>query len=260
MQQLSDDKQKVLDSFNQYAKEQAGFQFPAATIDIEETPEGKRLEVNMEVSYKGITYHFDAINKDPRHHHLDLIYDHLDSQPLVRQKYADGKTRTREQSRVPNLSERFDTFDQSGKPKMPNPFSGFVVSEAEGNNFLGMCVLGVGSEPHTSEMAFLNRVESWSYQPPAEIVEKFELKPASKPYQGVATTEVCTLLQYAQELKRKGFLVNGNVLEEVVMTARIDNPGSWKAAAKAGMEVKDIDTNSSYGPELRYQLGKKIRL
>ena len=141
---------------------------------------------------------------------------------------------------------------------MPNPFSGFVVSDAEDSHFLGMCVLGGGSEPFTSEMAFLNRVESWSC-PSAEIVQHFQLNTAEKPYRGVATTEVCTLLQYADALKQKGYFVNGKALEEVVMTARVDNPGSWKAAAKAGMVIKDMDTNPSYGPELRYQLRKKTR-
>ena len=59
-------------------------------------------------------------------------------------------------------------------------------------------------------------------------------------------------------LKHKQYKVNGHELEVVVMTARVDNPGSWKAGANGGMEVYDIDTNPKYGPELRYQMRKNI--
>lgn len=249
---------KELEIFQKYAEQQANFKFPIANISIE--PDNDRTNVYMDVEYNGTKFQLESMK--PRH--LDSISNCLDSQLIVREKYADGKVRNPNQTdaRVKDLSNRFMNVDSGNDSKLLNLFSGFAVSDVETDTFLGMCVLGSSSlSPNTSEVAFINRPEAWSYIS-EETVKQYEYKRdanVKKKYQGVATTEVCTLLQYARTLQEKNYKINGNDFNgEVVMTARIDNPGSWKAGAKGGFVVYDVDSNPNYGPQLRYQMKTKI--
>ncbi len=135
-----------------------------------------------------------------------------------------------------------------------------MVSDAQTEDFLGITNTGCSTRPKHAEIAFLNKVDAWS-SATAEVVKRYAIPKKCKlnrQYEGIGTVEVSTLLQYHAELKRQGYQVRGENLEGVVATARLDNPGSWKACAKSGMEVTDVDTNSNYGPELRYQLRRAI--
>ncbi len=250
-------KEKAIREYNAYKATQIGFVAPVADISIEKGD--KRTEVTMDVEYNNTNFHFEAIKPE----HAEVVYTYVNSQPLVRGKFAHGRTvdLPATTARVKQLSDRFD-LKESGEPVDPklHLYGGFVVSDAENNTFLGMCNIGGSSVVDHAEMAFLNRVEAWSRLPSSEIVREFELedKPMPKQYRGTGTAETCVLLQYLGKLKQDGYKINGTEVTALDSTARLDNPGSWKSNAKAGMEVYDVDSNPSYGPELRYQLRKTI--
>jgi hypothetical protein len=242
--------------YRQYANAQLDAILPRVSdITIEEAEE-RNTEVHMDASYKDVNYHFESVKeKDAQD-----FYDYLNSQPIVREKYANGNPLTIEatKARTMQFSGRFNPKTTDGLYL----YSGFVVSDNDTGDFLGIANLGgSGKDDGHAEMAFLNRADAWSSATP-EIVEEYVL-PAEKSklkssYNGVGTAEVCSLLQYAALLKEKGYLIQAKELEGVNATARVDNPGSWKACAKAGMDVVDIDCNPSYGPALRYQLKKRL--
>jgi hypothetical protein len=237
-----------------YRGSQRGIELPVARISIEESD--VRTTVHMDVSYKGTDYHFESVKPGD----ATAINTYLNSQPLVREKYANGQTVPPDATarRVAQFDARF----QPGSPDGLYLYSGFVVTDPDTEAFLGLANLGgSGKNDGHAEMAFLNRADAWSSATP-EIVEKYaestKRRPLDKHYAGLGTVEVCTLLQYAAHLKQTGHTVCGKPLEGMNATARLDNPGSWKACAKAGMDVVDVDQNSAYGPDLRYQLCKPI--
>ncbi len=182
------------------------------------------------------------------------VFCYLNSQPIVRAKFANGKTVTWQdtKNRVETFCNRFDPKKNQDDSYL---WSGFIVAVNDNDAFLGYANLGFGGEGQ-AEMAYLNRPDAWSCTTP-EIVQSYEIddsKRLSKSYTGIATVEASSLLQYAEFLKHRGRTIRYKEISGVVATARLDNPGSWKACAKSGMEVKDIDAHPSYGPELRYQL------
>lgn len=246
--------------YQRYAASQIDIELPVAKISIEESDKdsdikvGKeRVKVYMDTSYKDTDYHFESVTEG----HAKDIYSYLNKQSLVRAKYAHGKTVSLEdtETRAKDFSNRF----KSGSTNDLHLYSGFIVSDSETGDFLGLANLGSsGQKDGHAEMAFLNRPDAWSCAP-TNVVEEYEApKKLIKSYKGIATVEVHTLLQYAGQLKKKGYKIGGKELEGVNATARLDNPGSWKACAKSGMEVTGVDSNPSYGPELRYQLRRKI--
>ena len=238
--------------FNQYAESQKDFQSPQAHIHID-TESNDTTKVHMEVQYKGTQYSFESIQEKD----MNDIYQYLNSQPSVRAKYADGSTKTMEAT-----TARVNTFVSRFRNKN-SPlylYSGFVVSDSQTETFLGIATVGRGVEPGTSEMARLNRLECWSRPP--DTVSTYALTDINsikgKTYSGIGTAETCTLLQYAALLKQQGYKIDGYPLKAVVATARVDNEGSWKSNAKAGMTLYTVDTGSHYGSRLRYQLRKNM--
>ena len=92
-------------------------------------------------------------------------------------------------------------------------------------------------------MTYLNRADAWNNVTP-DVVKAYALPKKfklTKYYAGLGTVEACTLLQYSARLKKDGYKIAGKELVGVNATARLDNPGSWKACAKFGMEVVDVD-------------------
>ncbi|CAF1082935.1 unnamed protein product [Rotaria sordida] len=238
--------------FNQYAETQKVFQAPQAEIHIE-TESDETTKVHMEIQYKGTQYSFESIQEKD----INDIYYYLNSQPLVRAKFANGNTTSLEAT-----TARVNTFVNRFRNKN-SPlylYSGFIVSDSQTETFLGVANLGSGVEAGTSEMARLNRVECWSRPPDA--ISTYAVTDANttnkKTYSGIGTAETCTLLQYAARLKQEGYQVNGHPLQAVVATARVDNEGSWKSNAKAGMTLYAVDVVSGYGSSLRYQLRKNM--
>ncbi|CAF1339106.1 unnamed protein product [Rotaria sordida] len=238
--------------FNQYAETQKDFQAPQAHIHIE-TESDETTKVHMEVQYNGTQYYFESIQEKD----TNDIYHYLNSQPLVRAKYANGNITSREATtaRVNTLVGRF-----RNKNSPLYLYSGFVVSDSQTETFLGIACIGGGSEPGTSEMSRLNRVECWSHPP--DVVSTYAVTDVNtinkKIYSGIGTVETCTLLQYAARLKQEGYEVNGHSLHAVVSTARVDNESSWKSNAKAGMTLYAVDVISKHGSNLRYQLRKNM--
>lgn len=241
------------EAYNKYIASQQGIELPEAKITIEKSGEN-RTDVHMDVSYRGTDYHFEAIQEE----HLEDIHAYLNSQPIVRAKYADGKPVAFQAT-----AGRVNTFVSRFKSDCPDGlhlYSGFVVSDAETEEFLGIANSGGSTKEAHAEIAYLNRADAWSAATP-EIIKEYAIPKKDKldkRYSGIGTVEVSTLLQYSAVLKKEGYTVRGKDLEGVVATARVDHPGSWKACAKSGMEVMDIDSNPNYGPELRYQLRKSI--
>lgn len=251
------DQQRAMEDakrkFQEYSALQKDFQLPQTRIEIDDEA-NDATRVHMETEFNGIPYKFESIQEKD----IDDVYNHLNSQPLVREKYADGIVQTREATaqRIRGLTQRF-----RDKKSPSYLYSAFIVSDGETENFLGFVNLGVGMEPGTAEMARLNRVECWS-RPPTDVVAKYEMNGDknifTRLYSGIGTAETCTLLKYGAYLKQKGYLINGLPLRAVVATARVDNEGSWKSNAKAGMKLQNVNSVERYGKVLRYHLQKDV--
>ncbi len=249
---LFSQKAVAVSTYMKYADIQKGFTFPKAQISIEYDNDDRAC-VLMDVAYKDRKYHFRSIEeKDAQD--FDL---YLNSQPMVRGKYSTGKVVVYDatKTRTEQFCERFS------RNSALHLWSAFVVTDSETEVFLGVCNLGGGMTPGASEMAFLNRADTWSHGS-SDVIAKYAIpdikRITDRRYSGLGTAEVCTLLQFASHLKRKGYKIKGEELVKVDATARLDNEGSWKAAAKAGMEVYDVDQRKQYGPALRYQLQKMM--
>ncbi len=216
------------------------------------------VDLHIDVEYQQTRLHFESIKLK----HLEAVYTNLDSQPIVRSKFGDGKVRTLTQTtdKVKDLSGKYRVIDKQCKPKGANPYSALIVTDADIDTFLGMTqFFEQGDPPGTAGIGRLNITDSWSHLP-QEIVKTYagEKNPEYKTYKGLGTAETCTMLQYAKFLKDRKYKICGHDLEAVVATARIDNPGSWRSNAKAGMKCYGITSNPNYGPEPRYQLRKEI--
>lgn len=254
---------RLEEEYNAYAASQKGFQAPVAHISIDETTRNDHVEVYIDVAHEGYQYHLETIKEA----HIPWVSENIDSKPNVRAKYVDGKTRTLAQTtdRNKTLRQRFEKDPKTGKPldEGCNMHGGFLVRDAETDKPLGVVNVGRGDKKKESEMAFLNDEETWSHTKDG-IVKTYtssSVTAAKKMYKGIATVEVSTMLQYVAHLKSKGYKIDGVAVEEMIGTARTDNPGSWKAMAKNGMKLRPtnpIDRNPSYGPEDRYQLRIKI--
>lgn len=241
----SKDQAKV--EFDEYLEKQQGI-YLAPEVDITFTDQADdTVKVHMRVPYRGVMYAFNSVKTND----ADMVYSELNSVEVVREKYAHGKTVSREATlaRINQLSARF-----SKKEEHLHLYSGFTVWDEETSKFIGFCNGGCSEyQPNYSEIAFFNTVNAWSHKPQGYIGETDE-----KQYKGTATVEVRALEQYHRTLKAKGYELNGQKLDGINMTARVDNPGSWKAAAKNGFEVYDVDRNLRYGEHLRYQLKKQL--
>jgi hypothetical protein len=238
--------------FHQYAATQKHFQAPQAHISIETEPDDI-TKVHMEVQHNGIQYYFESVQEKDANN----IYQYLNREPSVRAKYANGNTSSLEATtaRVNTFVDRF-----RNKNSALYLYSGFVVYDSQTETFVGFVNLGSGSESGTAEMAFLNRVQCWSHPP--DLVSTYAITDVDRinknTYSGAGTAEVCTLLQYGARLKQEGYTVNRHPLTAIVATARVDNEGSWKCIAKAGMALDAVDIVDKYGPNLRYQLRKNM--
>jgi hypothetical protein len=247
-------KEQHKELYRQYAMTQVDVILPEVHISIEQSGENN-TNVHMDTSYEGFNYHLESIKKED----AEDFHSYLNSQPLVRAKYASGATVTFEvtEKRTLQFNDRFNHDNTEGLYL----YSGFIVSDTDTNDFLGIANLGgSGKNDGHAEMAFLNRPDSWSSATP-EIIREYAVPEKDKlkhPYKGVGTVEVCSLLQYASLLKQQGYKIQNKELKGVTATARLDNPGSWKSCAKSGMELIDIDINPEYGQNLRYQLKKTI--
>jgi hypothetical protein len=243
MNRIEDAKAK----YHQYFETQKDFQAPQAQIDID-VDSNDVAHVHMAIEYNGTQCSLRSIQEKD----IDDMYQHLSSQALVRAKYADGKTTSLEATtaRVKTFTSRF-----RNKNSPTYLYSGFVVTDSQTDTFLGVVNLGVGIEAGTTEMAIMNRVECWSHPPG---VGSSDNGIGTKVYTGIGTAETCALVQYAAQLKQRGYYINGHPLKAVVAFARVDNEGSWKSSAKAGLTLNCVEVLSHFGSDLRYRLRKEM--
>ena len=238
--------------FNQYVGTVKNFQPPVAHIQIDDDSNGN-THVHIDVEHKGTQLAFESIQEKD----ADDIHRYLNSQPIVRRLYGTGVPLSLEATndRVKTLVERFHN-----KESPMYLFSGFIVSDAQTDEFIGMATIGAGSENGTCELGFLNRVEFWSHIPDvsSDDTQKNDEKNRSKTYSGIGTMEICTLLQYGAYLKERGFQVNGHEVKAIDAFAIIQNEGSWKSCAKAGMALHDVTVVPHYNQKLRYHLRKEF--
>ena len=231
----------------QYFEAHRDFQAPQAHIDIDIDSNGA-ARVQMAIEYNGTQCSLRSIEEKD----IPDVYQYLNSQPLVRAKYADGNTASLEATtaRVNTFISRF-----RNKNSPSYLYSGFVVSDSQTGTFLGVVNLGLGAGMGTAEMAILNRTECWS-RPPGAGSDDSSI--GTKAYSGIGTAETCALLQYAAELKQRGYLINGHPLTAVTASARLDNEASWKSCAKAGLTLERVEPLSRFGTDLRYRLRKEM--
>lgn len=227
--------------YNNYLESQKDFQDPIAHISIENELD-ETTKVFIDIQYKQTNYLFKSVEEKD----INDIYNHLNSQPLVRQKYSDGNILS-----FQSTIQRINTLIQRFKDKNSSLYlySGFTLYDSQTDTFLGFANIGAGNHIGIAEIAFLNRIECWSHQPSNN--NQFN-------YSGIGTVQVSTLLQYAQRLKQDGYLINNHQLKSVMAMSRIDNYGSWKSCAKLKMNIQNIDIVHQYGQILRYQLIKHI--
>jgi RimJ/RimL family protein N-acetyltransferase len=252
-------KQKYQEDYSRYQKLQQSPETPQAAINV--IQEKYKTKVYITTTYKQLNYKLESMEPT----HAPEVFQYLNSQPIVREKYANGEIVSEDATtkRIATLSARFE-LNEAGKPRDADlhMYGGFVVYDADDDSFLGMCNLGGGSIKCNSEIAYLNRPDAWNSEFNQDVVQQYEIRkqaPLQKSsYVGLGTAEVYSLMQYAKYLKSSGYKINGEELQFVEATARIDNPGSWKAAAKAGMEAHDVSQNLNHSQDLRYQLKAKI--
>ncbi|CAF1093365.1 unnamed protein product [Adineta ricciae] len=234
--------------FNQYAASQTYFIPPQAHISID-IESNELAKVYIDVEHNGNQYHFRSVEEKD----IDDVHTYLNSQPAVRAKYSNGQICSLEQttSRIRTLAGR---FENRNSPLYL--YSGFIVTDAETDMFIGMASLGKGTEPGTTEMARLNRTECWNHSSNNTTAGVNTI--GRKIYSGVGTIEACALVQYATRLKQDGYTVDGHSLQAIVSTARTDNEASWKSACKAGMALDTVEVVERHGTSLRYLLRKNI--
>lgn len=241
-----------------YMRSQLKFVAPTVHVSFENEGEGHTVDVHMDVAYKGTNFHLRSIKPED---HV-WVYNHLNSQAMVRAKYADGKTPSADatQARVKTLATRFNLAEcKDGSPMR----GGFMVLDADvdtdAEDRLGICNSGKSGTKGRSEWALLFSAGAWSHKP--ESLADYlvpEAEKLTKSYSGVATAAACSLAQYERALQAKGVLLDADPVTAVNAVGRIDNPGGWGALTHAGFVPYDVDANDSYGPHLRYQMELKL--
>lgn len=241
--------------FYSYKMQLYDFVPPEAKISYEhDSADTSVVDVHMDVTYNDSNIHLRSIK--PEDH--EIVQTYLNSQILVRGKYGNKKIVDAKatKDRVTSLSTRFDPKNTDGCFM----HGGFVITDNETDDFLGMANSGASGTKGASEIAYLLRADAWSHKP-ADIVAEYHIpenKRLHKDYKGTATAIVCSLVQYTKRLKEEKYKIKGEEITGMCATAMVDNPGSWKAIAKAGFEPYDLDAKDEWGPEIRYQLGLKI--
>jgi hypothetical protein len=123
---------------------------PSTSFSYETSGEN-RTDVWADIQYNNQSYACRSITIED----ADNVYAYLNSQPIVREKYADGKTASWEatQQRIQQLSDRFNPNCKDGLYL----YSGFILSDAETQDFLGMANLG--DQPETGILKLLVALE-----------------------------------------------------------------------------------------------------
>lgn len=238
--------------FNDY-KKNVSIERPLADITIDKSSNDKN-SVKIDVRYNGMNLNLRSIRPED---HV-LVQKYLNSQPLVRKKYANKQTVDAKatQDRVQVLSDRFSPNVTDGCFML----GGFIITDSDTNEFLGMINSGTSVTAGYTELGYLSRPDAWSHRP-ENLYTEYKLPEGdylSKEYSGVATAALCSIEQYTELLKQENHTVKGLEIEGIKATAMVDNPGSWKSLAKAGFDLKLIDVRPEYGSDVRFTVEYKL--
>lgn len=144
--------------------------------------------------------------------------------PVVMAKFATG-VRTHEASiaRFQTLYDRWQAM---------NPYTALAVTLADDpENFIGIIALSAGDDPGQAELSFLLFAPYWN--------------------QGFGKEAATAIVQdYAPWLIANGFGPEGHPLRQIVATARVDNPASFKILEGIGMSY--LGTSERHGFERRH--------
>lgn len=220
---------KAANEFFSYKEQQLRntFMSPSTSFSYETSCEN-RTDVWADIKYNNQSYACRSITSED----AENVYVYLNSQPIVREKYLDGKTPTWEatQQRIQQLSDRFNPNCKDGLYL----YGGFILSDAETQDFLGMANLGGSTRDGYTEIAGCIRADAFSHQTARTSTEyQPPKKKLTKQHTELGILSASLLFQYAQDLKNKKCKIKGKEPEGVQSTARTDNPGSWKSVTKA---------------------------
>ncbi len=238
----------ALKQFNDY-KQNTAFTAPIATIKISNVDGSDTARaVSIDISYNDTNLNFRSMKPED---HV-LVHEFLNSQPLVRAKYANGEIVSAEytEKRIEVLSDRFNADVADGCFM----HGGFIVTDKDTGEFLGMVNSGTSLQAGITEIAGLYRADSWSHKP-GNLYADYNLPQDQflhKDYQGLATATVAALVQYTEALKADNYKIKGEEMTAIRAGSRIDNPGAWKALAKNEFDLKSVRLGD-YGVDIRYR-------
>lgn len=123
-------------------------------------------------------------------------YAALFGDAVVMQKYATGETKD-----LAYVNKRISTW--TARWENHDPYSGLCIRDKTTNQFIGHIVLGYGDRPGQSEFAVALKKEFWG--------------------KGYGTEAAAAVIQnYSAELMARGYLLEGQPLEEINATSRVD--------------------------------------
>lgn len=129
--------------------------------------------------------------------------------------FADGQAWATEKTR-----QRVSTWVSRWHQNIP--FSSLAVTKNDSDDFIGHVVLGYGDDPGCSELAYVFDKKYWGH--------------------GYGKESVKTVVkEYAPELVKRNYKVEGNEFTSVVATARSDNDASIKILEATGMKCVKED-------------------
>ncbi len=130
----------------------------------------------------------------------------------VMSMYATGETKTREdmKTRIDNLWAK--------RWKEGDPYSGFAVFKKDTKEFIGHVAIGHGNAPGEAAIGYLFMKNYWR--------------------QGYGSEAVNAVVKdYAPEVVKRGYSVEGAPLNKIVATTKPDNIASGKILQKVGMHL-----------------------
>ena len=229
------------------------FEAPLVNINIIDNADKTRT-VEMDLSYNGANYHLRSIRPED----YMLVQTYLNSQPLVRSKYANRQTVDVEatKKRVQTLADRFNQDVTDGCYM----HGGFIITDKDTNQFLGMINSGTSLDKGITEIAGLSRPDAWSHKP-VDLKTAYNIPEQDflqKEYNGLASAMVSAIVQYTEQLKNANITIRGDEITAIRAHALVENTGGWKALAKNGFDLDSIRMIKDWGTDVRYRLEHKF--
>jgi ribosomal-protein-alanine N-acetyltransferase len=179
------------------------------------------FEYNDETHHLNVSFETERLYLESVQPEYIQNYNNLYSDATNMEKFATGETWSQEKikTRVNSWVERWNNNI---------PFSAFAVflKEIENENFIGNVVFGYGEKPKTAEVAYVFNKKNWG-----------------KGYAKEAVVPI--VVEYPAEIIERGYKIDGNDLETVVATSRIDNEASIKILKHANMKI--ANSENKYG-------------